>query len=73
VRSGNWKLVSENNKPWELYNLQDDGVELNNLATSKPGKVAELERRFKAWDKRTNLGGSATSKKPKTRSKKKKK
>jgi arylsulfatase A-like enzyme len=65
VRMGDWKLVAENRKAWELYNLRTDGVELNNLAASKPGKVAELEGRFEAWDKRTNLSGRAGTKKPK--------
>jgi arylsulfatase len=55
VRVGDWKLVSENKKAWELYNITEDGTELNNLAATMPKKVAELEKKHIAWDKRTNL------------------
>ena len=56
ARIGDWKLVSENRKPWELYKISEDGTELTNLATAMPQKVAELEKKHTAWDKRTNLG-----------------
>ncbi|MDG2168145.1 MAG: arylsulfatase [Opitutales bacterium] len=55
ARIGDWKVVSENRKPWELYQISDDGTELNNLAADMPEKVAELEAKHTAWDKRTNL------------------
>ena len=48
VRHGNWKLVAEGGE-WELYNLENDRTELNNLATEYPGKVAELEAMWKEW------------------------
>ncbi len=54
VRVGDWKLVSENKKPWELYRLTPDGTELNDLTAENPAKAKELEKRFDAWDKRTN-------------------
>jgi arylsulfatase len=56
VRIGDWKLVSENRKPWELYNLADDPTELNNLVSEMPEKVALLEKRHTEWVKRTDLG-----------------
>lgn len=55
VRVGDWKLVSEDKNPWELYNLADDPTELNNLAKSMPEKVAALSRQHAAWNKRTDL------------------
>jgi arylsulfatase len=55
ARIDGWKLVSENRKPWELYHINQDGTELNNLAADMPEKVAELERKHSEWDKRTNL------------------
>ncbi len=58
VRVGDWKLVSEGKGEWELYNLAEDGTELSNVAASNPDKVAELEKRFRAWEKRTDLGAS---------------
>lgn len=57
TRMGDWKLVSENRKPWELYRIYEDGTELNNLADAMPEKVAELEAKHQAWDRRTNRSG----------------
>jgi arylsulfatase A-like enzyme len=53
VRKGKWKLVALRNKPWELYDLNSDGTELNNLAEQLPEKVAELSGLFDEWVKRT--------------------
>jgi len=44
-----WKLVSAFNKPWELYRLDLDRTELNDLASQFPGKVAELDARYRRW------------------------
>jgi len=55
IRSGEWKLVSENKRPWELYNLADDPTELNDLASSMPEKVAALEKQHVQWLQRTDL------------------
>ena len=55
IRKGDWKLVRENKKPWELYNLAEDGTELNDLASKMPEKVAGLESELNEWAKRTNL------------------
>jgi arylsulfatase A-like enzyme len=49
IRIGDWKLVSAAKDPWELYNLRSDRAELNDLATSEPAKLRELER---AWNER---------------------
>lgn len=45
-RHGNWKLVISKGQKWELYNLAEDRAETNDLASSHPEKVKELE---KAW------------------------
>jgi len=50
VRVGDWKLVAAKGDPWELYNLESDRAEQNNLASKMPEKVQEME---KAWDRQT--------------------
>ena len=58
IRSGNWKLVSKTEKArkftpadenlWELYNMENDPSETQNLATKYPEKVDELKQ---LWEK----------------------
>ena len=55
IRVGDWKLVSENKRPWELYNLSDDPTELSNLAQKMPEKAKALEKQHTQWLKRTDL------------------
>lgn len=53
VRHGDWKLVVSkggSGKP-ELYNLAKDISESTDLVASEPGKVAELQSLYDAWDK----------------------
>ncbi|MEK6237658.1 MAG: arylsulfatase [Planctomycetales bacterium] len=42
LRHGEWKIVAENKRPWELYHLKQDPLELRDLAQEKPEKVKEL-------------------------------
>jgi len=49
IRKGNWKLVRLGyRKPWELYDIENDRSELNNLADKQPELTAELA---KLWEK----------------------
>ncbi|MDE0283638.1 MAG: arylsulfatase, partial [Gammaproteobacteria bacterium] len=46
IRQGDWKLLW-NNKPWgkeswELYNLEEDPGEQNDLAQARPGKLQDM-------------------------------
>ena len=43
LRVGNWKLVAAKGDPWELYDLETDRAESDDLAQAQPGKVRELE------------------------------
>lgn len=49
VRAGNWKLVREYKQPWELYNLESDRTEMNDLAATHPEKRDELVQQWTAW------------------------
>jgi arylsulfatase len=48
LRAGNWKIAWYKG-PWELYDVEADRTELNNLADKMPQKVAELAARHEAW------------------------
>jgi arylsulfatase len=55
---GNWKLVSKTKKQkkftpadentWELYDMEEDPSEINNLALQYPGKVKTMAA---IWEK----------------------
>ena len=49
ARQGPWKLVSRHPGAWELYNLETDRTELQNLAAQHPEKVRELAAKYDAW------------------------
>jgi arylsulfatase A-like enzyme len=52
ARNGDWKLVVSrggSGKP-ELYNLVADVGEQKNLAESEPGRAAELQKLYDAWN-----------------------
>jgi arylsulfatase A-like enzyme len=43
LRKGDWKLLHNNKKKWELYNIADDPCEKNDLATQKPELLEQLK------------------------------
>jgi arylsulfatase len=55
VRWGNWKLVREYQKPWELYDLSKDRTEMNNLAKLNAAKLQEMITMWKAWADKTGV------------------
>jgi arylsulfatase len=52
VRTGNWKLVRLGNADWELYDLEKDRTELNNLASQHPQKVKQMTGMWEDWWKK---------------------
>ena len=46
LRSGPWKLVSSKLGRWELYNLDEDRTELNDLAAKHPERVKDMAREW---------------------------
>ena len=55
IREGKWKLVSIASAPWELYDMDADRVEMNDLATSQPDRVNAMSAKWETWAKRTNV------------------
>jgi arylsulfatase A-like enzyme len=53
VRMGDWKLVSEGNTTWELYNMANDRTELNDISSSELERVEQMESVYKKWAERT--------------------
>lgn len=56
IRQGKWKLVAKGaNGPWELYDIDQDRTELNDLANKFPDKVKALADKWDAWAKRAHV------------------
>jgi arylsulfatase len=56
VRTGRWKLVSQWEKRcWELYDMDADRTELNNLADKNDGKVQQLAKLYTDWADRAGV------------------
>jgi arylsulfatase len=55
VRAGKWKLVAVRDKPWELYDLEADRTEGNDVASKHPEMVAALSARWDDWASRSNV------------------
>jgi arylsulfatase A-like enzyme len=51
IRKDNWKLVSDNNGPWELYNMDVDQTETNDLIEENPEIAKELISDWENWIK----------------------
>lgn len=51
-----WKLVAKGPEgKWELYDLETDRSEMNDLAEKEPKRVEEMARRWNDWAVRTNV------------------
>jgi len=55
VRQGKWKLVTVGDGPWELYDIETDRTETNNLVADMPEKARELENMWNVWAERCNV------------------
>jgi len=52
VREGDWKIVAwGKDAPWELYNIEEDPTETNNIASSHPDVVEHMDQLFNDWKK----------------------
>jgi arylsulfatase len=55
VRIGKWKLVRKFPDPWELYDMEQDRTELNDLAAQQPDRVREMTAQYEAWAARCGV------------------
>ncbi len=55
IRIGKWKLVKEYPKEWELYNMEIDRTEMNDLAASQLGIVEKFSQQYDAWAERCGV------------------
>jgi arylsulfatase len=55
VRKGKWKLVSLPQGPWELYDMDVDRSELNDLSGIWVDTVAALQDRYQEWADRVGV------------------
>lgn len=49
IRHDKWKLVARKPGQWELYDLDDDRSEMNNLADKNPQIVRRLKSKYQQW------------------------
>jgi arylsulfatase A-like enzyme len=55
VREGHYKLVALKDKPWELYDMESDPTERNNLAAQEKDLVARLAQAWEDWADRCSV------------------
>ena len=55
IRFEQWKLVSKDFGPWELYDLSNDPTELNDIATSHPDIVSRMSHQWETWARETDV------------------
>ena len=51
ARVGNFKIVRRFNEPWELYDMEVDRTELNDLSTRNKPLVNKLTKEYDGWAK----------------------
>lgn len=49
MRWGDWKLVRQYRKPWELYNIRKDRTEMNDLSTSESTRHDQMVQMWETW------------------------
>jgi arylsulfatase A-like enzyme len=72
-RVGPWKIVAKENKPWELYNIDQDRAEQHDQAANDPERVRTMAAEWDAWAERANVLPFGAWKNPDTRKGAKKK
>ena len=55
MRAENWKLVSEIEGEWELYDMDEDRTELNNLAERNRSQADRMIQSYDDWTRRIGV------------------
>jgi arylsulfatase len=56
VREGKWKLVAKGTEgPWELYDIDADRSEMNDLASKHPDRVKTMADAWQKWAEMTDV------------------
>ena len=66
VRKGNWRLTALANGGWQLFDLEHDLSETNNLAAEYPDKVREMKTLWNTWARSVGLNVPTEIKETKT-------
>ena len=64
VRLGKWKLVAENRGPWELYDMDADRTETQDLMAAHPETARRMIEMYTDWAKERNVLPGRPSRKP---------
>ena len=55
VRQGQWKLISRHPGAWELYDLEADRTEIEDLAARHPERAASMLKLYQNWAARAQV------------------
>ncbi len=56
MRQGKWKLVAKGVKgAWELYDIDADRSEMNDLAAKEPQRVEAMAKQWQEWAEKSQV------------------
>ena len=55
MRDGQWKIVSEVGRGWEIYNMDEDRTELRNLVETESNRLTAMESSYEDWARRCEV------------------
>lgn len=55
LRHDEWKIVSRFGSPWELYRMDEDRTELNDLASKDAARVQSMDKLYREWADRCGV------------------